>query len=32
MELIELYSGAGDLDKYAAIVTALRKLEPTEGS
>jgi tetratricopeptide (TPR) repeat protein len=30
MELIELYSGAGDLDKSAAIVVALRKLEPTD--
>jgi Tfp pilus assembly protein PilF len=30
MELIELYSGAGDLDKSAAIVSVLRKLEPTD--
>ena len=29
MELIELYSGTGDLDKAAAIVTDLRRLEPT---
>jgi tetratricopeptide (TPR) repeat protein len=30
MELIEMYSGAGDLDKAAAIVSDLRKLEPTD--
>jgi tetratricopeptide (TPR) repeat protein len=30
MELIEMYSRAGDLDKAAAIVTDLRKLEPTD--
>jgi tetratricopeptide (TPR) repeat protein len=30
MELIEIYSGAGDLDKAAAIVNDLRKLEPTD--
>jgi tetratricopeptide (TPR) repeat protein len=29
MELIELYSGTGDLDKAAAIVADLRRLEPT---
>jgi len=29
MELIEVYSGTGDLDKAAAIVSDLRKLEPT---
>jgi tetratricopeptide (TPR) repeat protein len=29
MELIEIYSGTGDLDKAAAIVTDLRRLEPT---
>jgi tetratricopeptide (TPR) repeat protein len=29
MELIEIYSGAGDLDKAAAIVNDLRRLEPT---
>lgn len=29
MELIEIYSGAGDLDKAAAIVSVLRKLDPT---
>jgi tetratricopeptide (TPR) repeat protein len=29
MELIEIYSGSGDLDKAAAIVMDLRRLEPT---
>jgi tetratricopeptide (TPR) repeat protein len=29
MELIEVYSGTGDADKAAAIVSDLRKLEPT---
>jgi len=29
MELIEIYSGSGDLDKAAATVTNLRKLAPT---
>ena len=29
MELIEIYSGAGDLDKAAATVSALRSLYPT---
>lgn len=29
MELIEIYSGTGDLDKAASIVSDLRKLEPT---
>ena len=29
MELIEIYSGAGDLDKAAAIVSTLRRLYPT---
>jgi tetratricopeptide (TPR) repeat protein len=29
MELIEIYSGTGDLDKAAAIVSDLRKLQPT---
>jgi tetratricopeptide (TPR) repeat protein len=29
MELIEIYSGTGDLDKAAATVDVLRKLEPT---
>lgn len=29
MELIEIYSGMGDLDKAAAMVSALRKLDPT---
>ena len=29
MELIEIYSATGDLDKAAAIVSDLRKLEPT---
>jgi tetratricopeptide (TPR) repeat protein len=29
MELIEIYSGTGDLDKAAATVSVLRKLEPT---
>jgi tetratricopeptide (TPR) repeat protein len=32
MELIELYSGTGDLDKAAATVSVLRKLEPTDGA
>jgi tetratricopeptide (TPR) repeat protein len=30
MELIEIYSSSGDLDKAAAIVSDLRKLEPTD--
>ena len=30
MELIEIYSGTGDLDKAAAVVSVLRKLEPTD--
>jgi tetratricopeptide (TPR) repeat protein len=30
MELIEIYSGTGDLDKAAAVVSALRELEPTD--
>jgi tetratricopeptide (TPR) repeat protein len=30
MELIEIYSGKGDLDKAAVIVNDLRKLEPTD--
>ena len=30
MELIEIDSGTGDLDKAAAIVSELRKLEPTD--
>jgi len=30
MELIEMYSAKGDLDKAAAIVSDLRKLEPTD--
>jgi tetratricopeptide (TPR) repeat protein len=30
MELIEIYSGTGDLDKAAAAVSILRKLEPTD--
>jgi len=30
MELIEIYSGAGDLDKAAATVSALRSLYPTD--
>ena len=29
-ELIEIYSGTGDLDKAAAIVSVLRELEPTD--
>jgi tetratricopeptide (TPR) repeat protein len=29
MELVEIYSSTGDLDKAAAIVTELQKLEPT---
>jgi tetratricopeptide (TPR) repeat protein len=32
MELIEVYSGAGDLDKAAATVAVLRKLQPTDGT
>jgi tetratricopeptide (TPR) repeat protein len=32
MELIEIYSAAGDLDKAAATVGTLRKLEPTNGA
>jgi tetratricopeptide (TPR) repeat protein len=32
MELIEIYSGAGDLDKAGAIVSVLRKLDPTNES
>jgi len=30
MELIEVYSGRGDLDKAAAIVSDLRKVDPTD--
>jgi tetratricopeptide (TPR) repeat protein len=30
MELIEIYSGTGDLDKAAAVVSVLRKLEPAD--
>jgi tetratricopeptide (TPR) repeat protein len=30
MELIEIYSGTGDLDKAAAVVSVLRKLEPED--
>ena len=30
MELIEIYSATGDLDKAAAVVTVLRKLEPED--
>ena len=30
LELIEIYSAAGDLDKAAATIAALRKLEPTD--
>src|SRR6202522_4405599 len=30
MELIELYSGTGDLDKAAATVSILHKLDPTD--
>jgi len=30
MELIEIYSGAGDLDKAAATVSVLQKLEPAD--
>src|SRR5271155_2760744 len=30
MELIEIYSGTGDLDKAAAVVTVLRKREPED--
>jgi len=29
MELVEIYSGTGDLDKAAAMVSVLRKLDPT---
>jgi lipopolysaccharide biosynthesis regulator YciM len=32
MELIEIYSGARDLDKAGAIVSVLRKLDPTNES
>jgi tetratricopeptide (TPR) repeat protein len=32
MEMIELYSGTGDLDKAAATVSILRKLEPIDGA
>jgi tetratricopeptide (TPR) repeat protein len=32
MELIDIYSGTGDLDKSAAIVSVLRKLEPMDGA
>jgi tetratricopeptide (TPR) repeat protein len=32
MELIELDSGTGDLDKAASTVAVLRKLEPTDGA
>ncbi len=30
MELIEIYSGTGDLDKAAGVVSVLRKLEPED--
>src|SRR5271156_2216129 len=30
MELIEIYSATGDLDKAAAVVTVLRKMEPED--
>jgi tetratricopeptide (TPR) repeat protein len=30
MELIEIYSGTGDLDKAASVVSVLRKLEPED--
>jgi tetratricopeptide (TPR) repeat protein len=30
MEMIEIYSGTGDLDKAAAVVSVLRKLEPED--
>lgn len=30
MELIEIYSGTGDLDKASAVVSVLRKLEPED--
>jgi len=30
LELIEIYSGTGDLDKAAAVVSVLRKLEPED--
>ena len=32
MELIEIYSAAGDLEKAATTVSVLRKLEPTNGA
>jgi tetratricopeptide (TPR) repeat protein len=32
MELIDIYSGAGDLDKAASTVSILRRLEPTNGA
>lgn len=32
MELIEIYSGTGDLDKASAIVADLRKLDPTNAN
>lgn len=32
MELIEIYSATGDLEKAAATVSTLRKLEPTNGA
>lgn len=32
MELIEIYSGTGDLEKAAATVSVLRKLEPMDGT
>jgi cytochrome c-type biogenesis protein CcmH/NrfG len=32
MELIEIYSGTGDLEKAAATVSSLRKLEPMDGT
>jgi tetratricopeptide (TPR) repeat protein len=32
MELIEIYSATGDLDKAASTVSALRKLEPMDGT
>ena len=32
MELVEIYSGTGELEKTAATVSILRKLEPTDGT
>jgi tetratricopeptide (TPR) repeat protein len=32
MELIELYSSTGDLEKAATVVATLRRLEPTDGT